>query len=437
MKLRAGLCAAAIVALPAAAPAFELGRLWNPFKPPVEVLAQQADEARQRGELDLAQSLLAQAERTHGAEHAGVLRVRGLIARDRGRLADAAELLGRAADLEPGSDSRVEQAAVLVPLGRWPESVEVLGRAFDERGASLRADEVLVDPRFAPMVGFAPFQDLIKRVRGDQAGPLGRILLKFERIDDAVRGNREVLDVLGRWMQALGRIGAFGGTAVVVLLGLGLLCTFGVAQTGLVQPPVTLVFGMAIASGLWHVAARIATGASDAGLVTIGPALGLVFVPWGVAALGRWLWRRLSRRRRVDAFDPAHLGHTLALLDEVTRLGRELQRAGDGARAEAEAELRRAAAPLATRLLGHEAVGTAPAAAVEAGGETEPAAPASPPENHELTLPAFAAPEVPSAVPDGVPPPAPVVAPAPDGAVTKPPHSPPPRTNRRRSAVRG
>jgi len=439
MTFRAGLVAAVLSALPLPASAFELGGLWNPFKTPVEVLAQQADEARQRGELDLAQGLLARAERAAGPDHAGLWRVRGLIARDRGRLGDAAELLGRAADLDPSTDARVEQAAVLVPLGRWPESVEVLGRAFDERGAALRADDVLVDPRFAPLVGFAPFQELIKRVRADQAGPLGRILLKFERIDDAVRGNREVLDVLGRWMQALGRLGAFGGTAVVVLLGLGLLVTFGVAQTGLAQPPATLVIGMGTASVLWYLGARIATGAVDAGFVTIVPAMGLVFVPWAVAAAGRWLWRRRARRRRVDALDPAHLGHTLALVDEVGRLGRELLHAGDTARPELEAELRRAAAPLATRLAGVE-----PAVAAAPEGAPVSEAAAREPEEAKggavdggempaLNLPPYLGDEVPGAAAAAV-----TSAPAePTAPAVVDPAKPPPRTNRRRSAARG
>jgi hypothetical protein len=412
MTSRAGLVAALLSALPLPASAFELGGLWNPFKTPVAVLAQQADEARQRGELDLAQNLLSQAERAQGPAHPGLLRVRGLIARDRGRLADAADLLGRAADLDTVSDSRVEQAAVLVPLGRWPESVEVLGRAFDERGASLRADDVLVDPRFAPLVGFAPFQELVKRVRADQAGPLGRILLKFERIDDAVRGNREVIEVLGRWMQALGRLGAFGGTAVIVLLGLGLLVTFGVAQTGLARPPLTLVLGMGTASVLWYLAARIATGAPDAGLVTITPALGVVFVPWAIAAGGRWVWRRRARSRRVDAFDPAHLGHTLALVNEVGRLGRELLHAGERDRPVLVDELRRVAALLATRLAGHE-----PVVPEKMDGSELPA----------LDLPPYLGDESPGALPAPVPPAPPV----------DPPKTAPPGTTRRRSAARG
>lgn len=445
MTYRAGLVAAALSALPLPASAFEVGGLWNPFKTPVEVLAQQADEARQRGELDLAHGLLARAERTAGADHAGLLRVRGLIARDRGRLGDAADLLGRAAGLDPATDARVEQAAVLVPLGRWPESVEVLGRAFDERGAALRADDVLVDPRFAPLVGFAPFQDLVKRVRADQAGPLGRILLKFERIDDAVRGNREVLDVLGRWMQALGRLGAFGGTAVVALLGLGLLVTFGVAQTGLVRPPATLVIGMGTASVLWYLAARIASGAADAGFVTIAPAMGLVFVPWTVAAGGRWLWRRRARRRQVDALDPAHLGHTLALVDEVSRLGRELLRAGSEARPALAAELRQAVAPLATRLAGLEPL-AAPSPAAVVSEE-----PARAPGSDDATSPSAAvvvaeggdmpALNLPPYLGDEIPAPAASVV---TGAPTEPtapavadPAKPPPRTNRRRSAARG
>ena len=40
-------------------------------------------------------------------------RQRGLIARDRGRLAEAAEILGRAATLDPSSDARVEQAELV------------------------------------------------------------------------------------------------------------------------------------------------------------------------------------------------------------------------------------------------------------------------------------------------------------------------------------
>jgi tetratricopeptide (TPR) repeat protein len=374
----AGMCLSLLAAAPDAHAAGFSG-LWNPFRTPVERWAQQASEARQRGELDLAQSILDEAERGEGVGHAPLVHERGLLARDRGRLADAAELLGRAADLDPTSEARVEQAAVLVPLGRWPEAVERLQRAFDERGASLRADDVLVDPRFAPLVGFAPFQDLIRRVRADQSGPLGRLLLKFQHIDDRVRANHSVLEVLGRWLEALGRLGAYAGTAVVALLALGLLLSFGVWQTGLVQPPWTLVTGMSIAALLWYLGARIMLGTGEGAGVTVITALLVIFVPWGLAIAGRSLWRRRERERSLDPLDSVHLPQTLVLVAQVQRLATAALGGSVVSHRKVVRELRQTAETLRDRLAGLPAeqrspreVVSAPPSASKAKGAAAP-----------------------------------------------------------------
>lgn len=334
-----------------ATPGDELAALWRPFKVPVERWVRSIEDARTREEFDLAESVLAEAEHVEGSDVPALVRQRGLLLRDRGRHTEAVDLLGRAADLDPTCEARVEQAAALVPLGRWPEAVEVLGRAFEERGASLRADKVLVDPRFAPLVGFGPFAELLGRVRADQSGPLGRLLLKFERIEQAVRSGRSVLDALGSWMAAAGRIAEYAGFSVVLLAGMGLLAAFGVRELGLARAPWSIIVGMLLAAGLWYLGARIATENRTGGAVTIAGALAVVLVPWGAVRGLRFLWRRYVRPA-PDPFDAIHLPHTLALMEEVTRLGRlTLAAPPEQARSLAE-ELDRALELLHVRLTG-------------------------------------------------------------------------------------
>ena len=87
------------------------------------------------------------------------------------------------------------------------------------------------------------------------------------------------------------------GLGLGLALGLGLLVSAGINQLGVLQPPWPLVFGMGVASGLWHLGARIGSADASAGFVTIGLAMAIVFVPWLLFLGVRMLWRWQRRRR--------------------------------------------------------------------------------------------------------------------------------------------
>ncbi|MBN1960671.1 MAG: hypothetical protein JW841_06970 [Deltaproteobacteria bacterium] len=272
----------------------------HPFKKPLSSWVKQIDEARQSGDLDTAELIADAAEKTLGTGIAPLVRQRGLIARDRGQLPEAANFFELAAKLDPSSDARLEQVAALIPIGRWPEAVEVLARAFDERSISLRVDDVIVDQRIAPLVGFEPFQALIHSVRNDQSGPFGRTLQKLERIDVAVSSNKNILNIISSWIYAISRIVDYPGTAVFALWILGLLFSIGLAQTQMIPPPWSLISGMLLASGIWYFTARIATNQPYAGLMTISVALGVIFAPWGIALALRSILHRKDRRLKQE-----------------------------------------------------------------------------------------------------------------------------------------
>lgn len=336
------------VALATPARAYDFGVL----KSKAERLVDQAADARKRGEHDLAESLLAEAESEEGRSLPAVLHQRGLLARDRGALEEAVRQLRDAADADRESTARVDQAGVLVALGRWPEAVTVLRQAFDEAGSELPVQQLTSDPRFVKLARFAPYEELLAEVRAEQAGPIGRLLLRLDRLESTARVTRDVLGQAAAVLGAAGRVLGAVGTPVVIFVLLGFLLTFGANQIGLLRPPWTLVIGMGSAALLWHFAARIATADTSSGWSTIGVGLGVVFAPWltlgGGAALWRWL--RRWRNARLDPFGEARLLETLSLLDEVSRVAHGLLAATGAERESLQAELEKKARALQERL---------------------------------------------------------------------------------------
>jgi tetratricopeptide (TPR) repeat protein len=325
--------------------------IW-PFKPRSEVLLEQARGARERSEFRLADSLLEEAEGQLGSPRALILHERGLLARDRGQLDEAATLLGRAADRAPSSSARVDRAGVLVQLGRWPEAVTVLRAAFDERGTALRVDDVIADRRFVKLADFAPYKDLIEKVREEQSGPIGKLLLRLQRIEASARVAADILERVAAVMAFLYRLASALGAAIVALIFLGLLVTFGVHQLGLLKPPWTLFAGMTVASVLWHLGSRVATADASGGWPTIGIAMAIVCAPWIMYIIGRglWRWRRARVEEATDPFSREHLAHTLAVIDEVSRVGHKMLEAGDMEAEAIDEDLRSAERALRRRL---------------------------------------------------------------------------------------
>ncbi|MEK7705309.1 MAG: hypothetical protein AAB426_10145 [Myxococcota bacterium] len=343
------MLAVELVTAPAAAGSLSL---W-PFRSAAEERLEQARDARERGQWALAAALLDETAAMAGAPRAPLLRERGLLLRDEGQLDQALEPLRLAADLDADSDSRLDLAAVLVTLGRWPEAVVVLRRAFDERTTSLPIARVTSDSRFAPLGGFGPYDDLVGAMREEQAGPWGKLMLKLDALEASAREARivvrQLMDVVGIVM----RLASTFGANVLLFVLFGLIITFGVNQLGLTQPPWTVLIGMGVGAGAWHLGARVATGGARTGLATILPGLLVVATPYVVMALVRWLWRR--RRRllapaRKAAFAPKYLPRTVRLLDEVAQLGHRYLGADDDVRVQLADELRLAEVALRRRL---------------------------------------------------------------------------------------
>ncbi|MBI5508554.1 MAG: hypothetical protein HY903_07360 [Deltaproteobacteria bacterium] len=290
----------------------------------VDVLIDQAAAARERSELSLAAALLDEAERASEVPRARVQRERAFLELARGRLEDAARLFGAAADLQPELGVRRDQAAVLVQLGRWPDAIAALRRAFAEQGSALRVEEIRADPRFAGLAGFEPFEKLVDEISAEQAGPLGRFLLRLERIEAAAEATADVAKRLAAVMVVVWRLVGASGAAVLALVLMGLVLAGGFNQLGILAPPGPLFLGMSAASVLWHLGVRIGSGGVATGLSTITWALAVVFGPYLLLYLAATLWRFVRQRRRVagDPFTDARLPDTLLLMERVVLLGR-------------------------------------------------------------------------------------------------------------------
>ena len=322
---------------------------WWFFKSHAQRLVEDAQEARREGNYERAEELLAAAERELDKPLPAIAYERGLIARHHGKHDEALTLLTRAADGDPTSDARIDAASVLVELGRWPDAVAALRQAADERGSSFPVEALSNDTRFAKLRSFPPYQELIDQARIEQAGPIGRMLLRLERLEESARSIRETFDELALAVRFVSRIFDAVSAALVAFVLLGLLITAGVKQLGLLKAPWTLVLGMLVTSFLWSWGARVATLGESRGGNTIIAGLGVVFIPWLAVGVGRFLVQRFVERR-TGPFAPGELPTTLALLDEVTRAGRRLLAAPAEDKARAEGELIAAKRALYARL---------------------------------------------------------------------------------------
>lgn len=287
--------ALSLVAAPAHA--FSFKALFGAFRPPVERWVERIDDARQHGQSSAASQLLEQAEKAVGTDQPQLLRLRGMLLLEGGQLAEAAEMFRRSADLDGSSDARVTQAAALVALGRWPESVEVLKRAFDERGGGLRSDSIASDERFVKLTSFEPYQKLMRSMREQEAGPFGRLLLRFEEIEASVSAAWEVLAVVGRILGVLGQLCDIVGSGVIFIVLFGIVFSMGINQLGLLRPPWMLVLGLVPSSLLWMAGVRIATGGRGYGLADVAGAYGVILGPWLLVIGVRWLVRRVHQYR--------------------------------------------------------------------------------------------------------------------------------------------
>ena len=300
-------------------------RLW-PFNNDAERLVQQAHAARLRLDFATASTLLDEAAGKDPHVEPMVVHERGLLARDRGDLEHALALLKRAADLEPTLSARVDQAGILVQLGRWPEAVVTLRQAFDERGTSLPVDQVTSDRRFVKLATLKPYQDVMEAARNEQSGPFGRVVLRLERLQASASAAEHGVQRMAAWLAFFRDMASETATGVLLLLLLSLFFTFGVGQLGLLRPPWTLLTGMLLASSLWALVAHMVTEGQGHGRDTIVLSCGSVALLWGLVAGLRAAWRRWQRYRRGagDPFAGQHLPDTLLLVDEVSRLGHRI-----------------------------------------------------------------------------------------------------------------
>jgi tetratricopeptide (TPR) repeat protein len=333
-----------------ATPAFAM-RFW-PFADDAQRLVQEARVARQRLDFASAASLLDDAINQDPHLEAEVLHERGLLARDRGDLEHALTLLKRAADADATLAARVDQAGVLVQLGRWPEAVVVLRQAFDERGTSLSVEQVTSDKRFVKLAALKPYQEVVEGARSEQSGPFGRVLVRLERLQASATAAEHGLDRLALWLGFVREIATDQMALVAMLVALGLFFTFGASQLGLFGAPWTLLLGMGAASVLWATGAHAVTHGQSWGRDTVILSLLSVLGVWSVGAGCRWAWRRyrLSRLGAGDPFTPEHLADTLMLVDEVSRLGHRVLTSGQREQKVLAEALRQAGETLRERL---------------------------------------------------------------------------------------
>ena len=221
---------------------------WWFFKSHAQRLVEDAQEARRDGNYERAEELLGAAERELDKPLPAIAYERGLIARDHGKQDQALELLTRAADGDPESDARIDAASVLVELGRWPDAVAALRQAADERGSSFPVEALSNDARFAKLRSFQPYQELIDQARIEQAGPIGRMLLRLERLEESARSIRETFDELALAIRFVSRIFDAVSASLVafVLLALWSLCTVGIGFVGTVAG----IFALRLAVGV-------------------------------------------------------------------------------------------------------------------------------------------------------------------------------------------
>lgn len=334
--------------------------LW-PFQSEDEKLLEDVRAARIAGRLELADALLAKLAGLR-PEDPEVGLEQGRIAVARQDFDMAAAILEEVAQEAPLTTAREELAAVYVALGRWPDAVSALNLAFEERGTGLPVKAVLADPRFGDLVGFAPFDKLVAKVRENQAGPLGRMMLRLERLENTVQETVIALEQLGELLTLVARVFTSFLFPFISFVLLGLLSTAGVSQLSPLGRPWTLLTGFAAATAVWASGTHQLTGGSSWGFETIGLGTSVVLGAWGLLALLGIALREIRNRYRVDPWGDRQRDLTLALIEEVEHLADAFER-GEVL----EADLRQSTRRLVTRLSGR-ARRLAPRALEPSGG---------------------------------------------------------------------
>lgn len=294
--------------------------LW-PFQSEDETALAELREARASGELNLATALLERLEELRGENDPDLLLERGRLQVAKGELDEAAAILAEAANAAPQSPARGELAAVYVRLGRWPDAVNALRIAFDERGSSLPADRVASDPAFAELVGFAPFDDLLEKTREAQAGPMGRMMIRMERLENTARETMTALERITELITLVARVATSFFLPLTCFVLLGLLCTAGAAQLSPLGRPWTLFAGYGAAGAVWVSGTRSLTAGASNGLETVALGSGIVLGAWVVLALLTVVVGAGRRHFRPDPWAEPHAKATVALLAELEALG--------------------------------------------------------------------------------------------------------------------
>ncbi len=295
--------------------------LW-PFKSEDETLLEELREARENGELNLASALLDRLGELRSERDPELVLERARLLLAKGELDEAAALFLESANLSPRSSAREELAAVYVRLGRWPDAVNALRIAFDDRGSSLPADTVARDPAFAELVGFDPFDELLEKTREAQAGPMGRMMIRMERLESTARETMTALERITELITWIARVATSFFLPLTCFVLLGLLCTAGASQLSPLGRPWTLFAGYAAAGAIWVSGSRSLTAGASSGLETVALGSGVVLGAWAVLALVSLGVGAVRRRFRPDPWGEAQAVATVALLAELEALGR-------------------------------------------------------------------------------------------------------------------
>ncbi|MEO1172006.1 MAG: hypothetical protein AAFX94_08130, partial [Myxococcota bacterium] len=203
------------------------------------------------------------------------------------------------------------------------------------------------DPRFAELVGFEPFDALIDRAREIQAGPIGRLMIRLERLERSAQETVDALQNLAELLTLVARVATSFLFPLVSFVLLGLLSTAGAGQLSALGRPWTLLVGFGIASAVWISGTQRLTAGADSGLETVLLGCGVVLGAWLVLMLLMVLLNLVRRRYRVDPWAPSQRDLTLAMIGDVEHLADAFDR-GDVE----EGELRAATKRLKERLGG-------------------------------------------------------------------------------------
>ncbi|MEM6731690.1 MAG: hypothetical protein AAF658_09045, partial [Myxococcota bacterium] len=282
-----------------------------PFKSQDQQLLDEVRHARETGELKLAVALLEQLRELRPNLDPEVLLEDARLSVALGELEAGAAKLDAAAVADPMSSAREELAAVYVRIGRWPDAVKALRLAFDERGSSMPADALRADPRFAELVGFEPFDDLVDRVREAQAGPMGRMLIRLERLEETARDTMTAIEQLSELIALVARVATSFFLPLVCFVFFGLLCTFGVSQLSPLGRPWTLLTGFGAAGTVWSSGVRTFSAGGANGLETVLLGSGVVIGAWVILALLTLAIGGVRRYFRVDPWAPEQRDATL------------------------------------------------------------------------------------------------------------------------------